>query len=399
MSPREAPDRRVAIVGHAQSMIQRRSPRPLGALAVDVARAAINDAGLRVEQVDGFVTAPLMPALGDHRAADGVDIVSASWLAQHLGCDPRFAGGFAGAAQIVGSVADAIGAIASGTADYVLVHRALHNPRGAYHATSRSEARGADQWTMPHGFYGPIATIALTYNEYLQRFGAVRESMATLVVEARKNGARIPWSHWYERPLTVGDYLADAVLNEPICRFDCDIPVDGVAAFVLTSAERARDLPHPPVHIAALALAQQPKHRLVLHWPLDDIYSAGQTIAKRLWDQSGVRSADIDLPQLYDGFSPISYFWLEVLGLCGIGEAHEFIQDGRIDSDLADGLPILSGGGALGNGRMHGVPQMLECYLQLSGRAGSRQRANVTTGLACQGPPHMGGVVVYTNEP
>src|SRR5690606_39964408 len=114
---------------------------------------------------------------------------------------------------------------------------------------------------------------------------------------------------------------------------------------------------------------------------------------------AGVGPNDVDLPQLYAGFSPFVYFWLEVLGLCPVGEAHRFVQDGRIDSDSPSGLPILSGGGALGNGRMHGVPQMLECYLQLAGRAGDRTRAGVTTALACQSSPHYGGVVAYTTEP
>ena len=93
-----------------------------------------------------------------------------------------------------------------------------------------------------------------------------------------------------------------------------------------------------------------------------------------MWEHTGLRPADVDLPQVYDGFSPFVYFWLEVLGFCPVGEAHEFVQDGGIDSDAPGGLPVLSGGGALGNGRMHGIPQMLECYLQLSGRAGDRQR-------------------------
>jgi acetyl-CoA acetyltransferase len=105
------------------------------------------------------------------------------------------------------------------------------------------------------------------------------------------------------------------------------------------------------------------------------------------------------LPQLYDGFSPLVYFWLEALGFCPIGEAHRYVQDGGIDADIPSGAPVLSGGGALGNGRMHGVPQMLECYLQLSGRAGERQRSGITTGLACHASPHLGGVVVYANEP
>ena len=91
-------------------------------------------------------------------------------------------------------------------------------------------------------------------------------------------------------------------------------------------------------------------------------------------------------------------FWLEVLGFCPSGEAHRFVAEGGIDSDRPGALPALSGGGALGNGRMHGIPQMLECYLQLSGRAGARQRdANV--GVACHSSPHFGGAVAYTRDP
>jgi acetyl-CoA acetyltransferase len=393
-----AASNQVAIVGYAQSMIERHAPVSLGALTVDAARRAIADAGLRTDQVDGYVTAPLLPVVGDHGSADGVSVVTAYWLAQHLGVYPRWAAGLEGAGQITGSVALAVGAIASGAADYVLVHRALHNPKGRYHGTSRSEARGLTQWTMPQGFYGPLATIALAYNEYLQRFGASRETMAHLVVEARKNGARIPWSHWYKRPLTVEEYLAAPLINDPICRYDCDIPVDGAVAFVLTSARRARDLPNKPVYIAGHSLAQPPRRRLPMHWPLDDIQTAGAEVARRLWSQSGIGPAEVDLPQVYDGFAPLAYFWLETLGFCPTGEAHTFVRDGGIDSDRPGALPALSGGGALGNGRMHGAPQMLECYLQLAGRAGERQRAGATIGVACHASPHLGGAIAYSAE-
>jgi acetyl-CoA acetyltransferase len=174
--------------------------------------------------------------------------------------------------------------------------------------------------------------------------------------------------------------------------------VDGAAAFVLTSADRAKDLPHKPVYVAGYALGH-PSRRLPTHWPLDDIMNVGAGTARRLWSAAGVGPAEVDLPQIYDGFSPFVYFWLEVLGLCPVGEAHRFVQDGGIDSDSPGGLPALSGGGALGNGRMHGIPQMLECYLQLSGRAGERQRDRATVGVACHSSPHLGGAVVYTTDP
>lgn len=395
MSARFAASDQVAIVGYAQSDVQRHAPQVLGALALDTATRAIADAGLTASQIDGFTTGALFPTAGAHVIQDGVSIVSSNWLAEHLGINPRYASGFQGYGQIPGAVALAVNAIATGAADYVLMHRALHNPAGSYHGNPMREARGSAQWTVPQGYFGPLAMIALPYREYLVRYGATRETMASVLVEARKNGARIPWSYWYEKPLTADEYLDAPTLSDPICKYDCDIPVDGVAAFVFTSAERARDLPHPPVYVSGYATGHPTTRRLPTHWPLDDIMTTGFETARRLWEQSGIAPEDVDLPQVYDGFSPFVYFWLEVLGFCPEGQAHEFVRDGGIDSDAPDGLPVLSGGGALGNGRMHGIPQMLECYLQLSGRAGARQRDRATVGVACHSSPHFGGAVVY----
>jgi acetyl-CoA acetyltransferase len=393
-----ASSNRVAVVGYAQSRLARHADATLGALAVETARAAVADAGLHAHDVDGFVTGSLFPTAGAHAAVDGVSLVSANWLAEHLGVNPRYAAGFQGFGQLPGAVALAVNAVVSGAADYVLLHRALHNPRGSYHGNPMTEAPGDLQWTVPQGYFGPLAMIALPYMEYLQRYGATREAMAAVVTEARKNGARLPWSYWSGRPLRAEDYLAEPLLNDPICRLDCDIPVDGVSCFLFTSAERARDLPHRPVYVAGYATGAPVRHRLPLHWPLDDIMEVGVETARRLWERSGIGPAEVDLPQVYDGFSPFVYLWMESLCLSPVGEAHRMALDGRIDSDRPDALPVLSGGGALGNGRMHGVPQMLECYLQLSGRAGERQRAGASVGVACHSSPHYGGAVAYCAE-
>jgi acetyl-CoA acetyltransferase len=389
----------VAIAGYAHSHVTRHADVSLGAQTVETARQAIADAGLAVPDVDGFVTGSLFPTAGAHAAVDGVSLVSANWLAEHLGVNPRYAAGFQGFGQLPGAVSLAVNALVSGAADYVLVHRALHNPRGKYHANPMTEAHGDQQWTVPQGYFGPLAMIALAYNEYMQRYGASREAMAAVLVEARKNGSRIPWSHWYGAPLAAEEYLSAPMINDPICRLDCDIPVDGVACFVLTSAERARDLPHRPVYVAGYATGAPVRHRLPLHWPLDDIMEVGTETARRLWERSGVGPQEVDLPQVYDGFSPFVYLWMEALSLCPVGEAHRVVLEGGIDSDRVKSLPVLSGGGALGNGRMHGVPQMLECYLQLAGRAGERQRDRVSVGVACHSSPHYGGAVAYSAVP
>jgi acetyl-CoA acetyltransferase len=399
MSTRFKARNQVALAGFAHSKVVRRADRPLGVTALETARLAIEDAGLTVDQIDGFVSSPLLPTTGDHEVQDGISTVTSAWIAKHLGADPAYVVGFQGIGQITGSMTLAVNAIASGAADYVLFHRALHNPAGAYNDNPMTRARGANQWAAPQGFFGAMPAIALAYNEYCQRYGATREAMASLIVEARKNGARIPWSVWHGKPLTLEEYMAEPQIIWPMCRLDADMPVEGAAVFILTSAERAKDLPHKPVYISGYASGYPREHRSALHWTLDEMMAAGETLSRRLWANTGLSAAEIDLPQLYDGFSPFVYIWLEALGFCRVGEAHQLILSGGIDSDRPGALPVMSGGGAIGNGRMHGVPQMLECYLQLSGRAGERQRPGLTTGLACHSTPHYGGVVVYTNDP
>jgi acetyl-CoA acetyltransferase len=277
------------------------------------------------------------------------------------------------------------------------MHRAMFNPPGRYHENPMTAAEGASQWVAPQGFWGPPAQMALAYTEYMQRYGATREDMATVVVEARRNGASIPWSYWYDKPITTADYMNARTVADPMSILDCDLPVTGVGAFVLTSAERAKDLPHRPVYVAGYAQGRWKAPGSMIHFTLDDMIEGGMQVARTLWENSGLTRDDIDVPQLYDGFSPFIYFWLEALGYCPRGEAHRFVQDGGIRT--GSGLPLLSGGGALGNGRMHGTPQMLECYLQLSRRAGERQLAKADVGLACQAAPNLGGAVLYTAEP
>ena len=224
--------------------------------------------------------------------------------------------------------------------------------------------------------------------------------MAAVVTEARKNGARIPWSYWSGKPLAAEEYLAAPMINDPICRFDCDIPVDGVAAFVFTSAERARDLPAPP------RLRVGVRHR-----------SPGRRAACRCtgpsttsWRSARRRGAGCGngpasgrprwtSPRSTTGSRPSSTSGWNPSASVRSGKPIGWCSRAGIDSDRPGALPVLSGGGALGNGRMHGVPQMLECYLQLSGRAGERQRPNASVGVACHSSPHFGGAVVYSADP
>jgi acetyl-CoA acetyltransferase len=382
---------KVAIAGYAQSPAHRHTSIPLGTLAMNTCLEAIADAGVKKDDIDGFSTAPLFPSLSGRTPVDGVDMITSGWIASQLGIHARYLVDFGGAGQLPGSVVTAVNAIASGAADYVLLHRALANPPGKYHDNPMTEARGNAQWMAPQGFWGPPVQVAMTYMEYMQRYGATREDMARVVVELRRQAARIPTAYWYQKPLSVDEYMNARMISDPISVLDCDIPITGVAAFVLTSAERARDLPNKPVFVAGYALGNLAEAGTL--WSLEHAQQAGARTRRDLKERSGLGPADFDLAQLYDGFAPLTYIWLEALGYCGHGEAHRFVRE---QQDLAR---FFSGGGSLGNGRMHGVPPMRECYLQLSGRAGERQRPNARAGLACHSHPHLGGVVAYTAEP
>lgn len=386
---------KTAIAGYSQSPIRRRTPMTLGALTIATVREAIADAGLQVSDIDGLITTPLFPSLGSHTAEDGIALVTTNWLAQRMGLAPSYQENPQG--QLPGAVAMAVNAVHAGAARNVVVYRALHNPGGSYHQNDAAKAAGRDQWIMPQGHHGPIAAIALAWNEYAQRYDADDNALAPIAIEARKNGARLPWSYWKDKPLSLDQYLAAPFINDPIRMFDCDIPVDGVAAFVITSAEHARDLPNRPVYISAYGDMLPRRVGLPMHWPYDEIMELGALSLERLCRRGDIRLSDIEHPQIYDAFAPLSLFWIELLGLAPRGEAHRFIAQGGIDSDSPGGKAVLASGGSLGNGRMHGTPQMIECYLQLARRAGERQR-EVNLALACQGVPNMGGSVLYSAE-
>jgi acetyl-CoA acetyltransferase len=198
--------------------------------------------------------------------------------------------------------------------------------------------------------------------------------------------------------MTEEDYLNSRYIAEPLCLFDCDIPIEGCAAFVLTSADRARDLKNPPAYIAACAQNTARNRPAMISYILDDYMACGATLAGKLWGDSGLGPRDIGAAQLYDGFSPSTYYWLEAGGFCPQGEAHAFVQDGRIA--LEGELPVNTFGGSLSEGRLHGMGHLAEAALQVTGRAGPRQIAGCSASCAIDGSPLLrGSGVVFTAEP
>ena len=386
---------KVAVAGIGFSALTRRSEENLGKLAFDAANAALADAGLAPSDIDGLATF-IMGGTGK----DGVDAVSADYFLKHYPLSPDFRW-YAELQQgmIASAVIEGVTAIISGMANYVLVWRAMHNPVGRpYTQVTARTAPGDSQFSLPYGQAAVYQWHAMAYQRYLHQYGARREAMAAMAVNQRRNANLNERAYFRDTPMTEEDYLNARFIAEPLCLFDCDIPIEGCAAFVLTSAERARELKNPPAYIAACAQNVSAQRPAMISYILDDYMACGATLAGQLWRDSGLGPQDMGAAELYDGFAPSTWYWLEAAGFCPPGQAHAFIQDGRIA--LEGELPLNTFGGSLSEGRLHGMGHLAEAALQVTGRAGPRQIANCDAACAIDGSPLLrGSGIVFTSQP
>src|SRR5271163_4965752 len=224
---------KTAIAGIGYSEISRRPQKPLGLLAFDACRAAIADAGLDATQIDGLATYPESPFAGAGNR-DGEDIVSVNWIMNHLALAPDlrwYAQIETG--MIASPIIEAVNALIAGACAYVLVWRALHRPRPRASVASGSStaprAAGEGQFSAPWGCSSIIQWHALAWQRYMHRFGATREALAALALNSRRNANLNPRAFFYQEPMSREDYFNSRWIAEPMCLFDCDVPVDGCA--------------------------------------------------------------------------------------------------------------------------------------------------------------------------
>jgi acetyl-CoA acetyltransferase len=199
---------------------------------------------------------------------------------------------------------------------------------------------------------------------YMKLYGARREHMAAYTVTMRANANKNPKAVFYDRPLTFDDYMTCRMISDPLCLFDCDMPIDGAGALVLTRAELAKDLKRPPAYVTAFGSGGWDWR---VRPPEEYRYSTAGNVGRTLWASTDMKPPDMDAAMLYDGFSPDIYWWLEGLGFCGRGEAHQWIQDGRIA--IGGELPINTFGGQVSEGRLHGIGHWIEATRQIQNRA------------------------------
>ena len=366
---------RVAIATAATTgFIARNTPRSAGSYAVEACIAALRDVGLTAADVDGICgTSPeasyIQSALG---------IPQVTWYA-----NPSI--------PFLNQLAAASSAVHAGLCDTVLLYHAAYrlpwNTSSAIKDPFRRPAALVDPRAVPavESVAGSVGYAAWG-TRYLHEHGLGREDLGLVAINGRTHAARNPAAAMQD-PITMDDYLGTRMVRWPLCLLDMDIAVDGGDAFVVTTRERAADLPHRPVLINALSLGMTAKN---VEDQSVDLRSHGQQVVVEALKAKGdfwIEDVDVYFP--YDGFTPIMLNWIENAGWCGPGEAGDFLREHwRTDeaSVLVRGrIPLNPHGGSLSEGATQGSGHLREAVHQLQGRAEGRQvegarRAIVTAG-------------------
>ena len=345
-----------AIVGIGATEFSKESGRSEMRLAVEACEAAIADAGIEPAQVDGMVTftADTNPEIEIARNL-GIGELSFFSRVHHGG----------GAA--CGTVQQAALAVNAGVADYVVCYRAF-NERSGHRFGSGVQGRPAVataeashfSWYAPFGLLTPAQWVAMFAQRYCHEFSAGSEDFGRIAVADRKHAAKNPKAWFYEQPITLEEHQASRWIVEPLHLLDCCQESDGAQALVVTTPERARDLPQPSVMVRAAAQGAGEDQHMMTSYYRETITGLPEMglIARQLWNTTGLGPADIQAAIIYDHFTPLALPQLEEFGFCGRGEAKDFIADGTIE--LGGRLPINTNGGQLGEAYIHGMNGIAE---------------------------------------
>ncbi|MCL9762644.1 zinc ribbon domain-containing protein [Frankia sp. AiPa1] len=388
-------ERRSVLRGLGISAVGRRLGRSPVSLAVEASLAAIADAGLTPDDIDGLSTYP-----GAVGGASGISEGGITALENALGLRPTwFNGGIEQPGQ-TGAVVAAMLAVASGLCRHVLCVRTVWEAtytdyqRRGLTGGGGGRLEGDMQFRLPYGAASASTWIGLAASQYMHRYKVDREVLGRIAVNARAGAARNPHAV-YREPMTMDDYLGARMITTPFGLYDCDVPCDGSVAVVVSAAETAGDAPHGVVRVAAVGtqINERPS------WDQGTLTHEPMVLgpAAHLWTRTELTPSDVDVALLYDGFTFNCLSWLEALGFCGFGEAADFIGDGsRIGLDGA--LPLNPHGGQLSAGRLHGFGFLHEAITQLRGAAGDRQVADARVAVVATGGGAPGGCFLLTRD-
>ncbi|MFC5754049.1 thiolase C-terminal domain-containing protein [Actinomadura rugatobispora] len=387
---------KVAITGIGSSEIGRRLMVPPLSLTLRACERAIADAGLTLDDIDGLATYPGAGNVGGF-GEGGVTALEGA-----LGIRPTWYNGGMETFGPSGSLIAAMLAVAGGLARHVLCFRTLWE---ATHAQQMREGKismggaggrvaGSGSWFHPFGATSAAHTLAQNAQRHFHRFGTTRETLGWIALNQRANAALNP-DAIYRDPMTMDDYLQARPITSPFGLYDCDVPCDGAVAVIVSAVDAARDLPKPPVLVEAVGTQILER----IDWDQSTLTHEPQVLgpAAHLWTRTSLRPDDVDVAQLYDGFTINCLSWIEALGFCGIGEAKDFLDGGK--NIARDGvLPLNTHGGQLSHGRTHGMGLVHEAIVQLRGEGGPRQVPGARVAAVSSGGLTPGGAILFRTD-
>jgi acetyl-CoA acetyltransferase len=366
---------------------------PIGMFA-DAALAAIADAGLTRDDIDGISTYP-----GNQMNTGGYAPVGASDAIDILGLKVSwYSGAQEGPAQIMALITATM-AVETGRARHVLVFRSLNE--SSTQLSGRKGIGAGDEridgwpsWLVPMGAVSAGNWAAMFASRRMHEHGLTREQLGTQAVWQRACAQLNPNAVMHGKPLTMDEYLSARMISEPLCLFDCDVPIDGAVAVIVSRLDDALDLPHPPIRIEATGSALEQG----FSWDQQpDLTTMGATAAASdMWRKTDFKPADVQVAGLYDGFSIFVPMWLEALGFCAHGEGGAFIGDGQ--SQIGGAVAVNTDGGQLSAGRLHGFGYLHETCLQLRGHATGRQVDGARVGVIGIGGGPIAGAALLVRD-
>ena len=362
---------KVAIVGAADTEVGVVPGKTPMELCVEAAVAALADAGINKDSVDGLVTCNAMaqPLLYHAEA-----------FAEYLQIFPRYCISVgAGGGTTFSILHHAASAIATGMADTVLIVMAdsLRSSLTREQAMMTQSSTGHPQFEQPYGVTVP-AYYALIAQAHMAQYGTREEHFAEIAVAARAHAARNPTAQKRD-PITVEDVINSRLIADPLHLLDCSLVSDGGSAVIMTSAERAADFPHQPVYLLGVGEGHSHEH---ISQARNLTTSAAREAGERAYAMAGLGPDDMDFAQLYDCFTPTVLVELEDLGFCDKGEGGAFAATGALGPGGA--LPVNTHGGLLSHchpGNPGSMFALTESVWQLRHSAGERQVPNAQLGL------------------
>jgi acetyl-CoA acetyltransferase len=354
---------KAAIVGIALSEFLTNSGKTETRMACECIKAALDDAGLVVRDVDGVVKHS-DDATDEHAITSAMGMDNLTYFGEVKW----------GGAPCAMALRAAIG-VAAGVAKCVVVYRAV-NGSSKLRMTPSMKTSGqmstSDllQWTFhsPFGLMSETGRVAMLVRRYMNEYGATSEQFGWVTTVCREHGAKNPHGIYYNRPITIDEYLASRVIVDPLRRLDCYEEHDCASAFVITTPDLAKNLRQRPAFILGAAQSMVAETEMMASYYRPDLTALPEVreMGKKLFAMARVKPNEIKVAQLDDSYAPLVPIQLEALGVCGRGEGAAFCDRGdRIR--IGGGLPLNTSGGSLGEGHIHGMNHVIEAVRQIRG--------------------------------